>query len=188
VSSIPPIIDIRDDLRRARDEADTDVSDDFETVRDRLDAFGERDRADREGVVDEIDNQLLRVEELLDDEEATRAVRSARNRLHIYRESLDGTDENLAVVDTGVRQHEEPEADGVLPVGEATLTVTVANTGDDAEVVPVVGFYDEEGDQVESVRGPAFDIAAGNEGQIELDVDVPSDATRYAVSAVEAGR
>ncbi|UPV75114.1 FxLYD domain-containing protein [Halorussus limi] len=186
MASIPPIIDIRDDLRRAQDEADADVSDDFETVRDRLDAFGERDRADREGVVDEIDNQLLRVEELLDDEEATRAVRSARNRLHIYRESLDQTDPNLAVVDSGVRQHEEPEADGVLPVGEVTLTATVANSGDDAEVVPVVGFYDGDGEELESVRGPAFDLEAGTEGQIELEVDVPSDATHYAVSVVRA--
>ena len=41
-------------------------------------------------------------------------------------------------------------------------------------MVPVVGFYDEEGEELESVRGPAFDLAAGTEGQIELDVDVPS--------------
>lgn len=188
MASLPPILDIRDDLRRAREEADADVSDDFETVRDRLDAFRDRDLADRQGVVDEIDNQLLRVEELLDDEEATRAVRSARNRIHVYRESLDDTDESLAVVTSGVRQHEEPAADGVLPVGEVTLTVTVANTGDDAAVAPVVGFYDEDGEELDSVRGPAFDLEAGTEGQIELDVDVPSDATNYAVSAVRADR
>ncbi|UPW01191.1 FxLYD domain-containing protein [Halorussus gelatinilyticus] len=191
MASIPPIIDIRDDLRRARDAADADVTEDFETVRDRLDAFGERDRADREGVVDEIDNQLLRVEELLDDEEATRAVRSARNRLHIYRESLSSSDEGLLVVDSGVYQHEEPEAERgevrrPLPVGEVTLTVTVANSGEDAEVEPIVRFYDEDGEELESASGPAFDLAAGTEGRMELEVDVPSDATRYAVSVVRA--
>jgi len=191
VASIPPIVDVRDDLRRARDEADADVDDDFETVRDRLDAFAERDRADREGVVDEIDNQLLRVEEQLDDDEATRAVRSARNRLHVYRESLGESDEDLLVVDSGVRQHEEPEAersdpDEPLPVGEVTLTVTVANSGDDAEVAPIVRFYDEAGEEVGSARGPAFDLAAGTEGRMKVDVDVPSDATHYAVSVVDA--
>ncbi|WP_137284771.1 DUF7553 family protein [Halorussus salinisoli] len=187
MASIPPIIDIRDDLRRAREATSEDVEEDFETVYDRLDAFADRDRADREGVVDEIDNELLRVEELLDDEEASRAIQSARNRIHIYRESRQQTDEDFVVVDSGVRQHEEPDADGLLPVGEVTLTVTVANTGDDAEVVPLVALYDEDGDEVESVRGPAFDLPAGVEERIEMDLDVPSDATHYAVSVTEAG-
>ncbi|NHN59933.1 MULTISPECIES: hypothetical protein [Halorussus] len=187
MASIPPILDIRDDLRRAREAADADVRDDFETVRDRLDAFGERDLADREGVVDEIDNELLRVEELLDDDEASRAIQSARNRIHIYRESREQTAEDFAVVDSSVDESDEPAADGVLPVGEVTLSVTVANTGDDAEVVPVAAFYDEHGDEVESVRGPAFDLPAGVEERIHVDVEVPSEASRYAVSVVEAG-
>ncbi|WP_276298928.1 DUF7553 family protein [Halorussus lipolyticus] len=131
MSSVPAIIDIRDDLERARQHTDEEVADEFETVRDRLDAFADRDLADREGVLDEIDNELLRMEELLDDE-AGRAVRSARNRIHVFRDSLSGTDEDFAVVDYGVHQHEEPEYEGVLPVGQATLSVTVANTGDDA--------------------------------------------------------
>ncbi|WP_276279307.1 DUF7553 family protein [Halorussus caseinilyticus] len=187
MASIPPIIDIRDDLRRAREATDEDVREDFETVRDRLDAFADRDRADREGVVDEIDNQLLRVEASLDDEEASRAIQFARNRIHIYRENREQTDESLVVVDSGVRQHEEPDAEGVLPVGEVTLTSTVANTGDDAAIVPLVTFYDEGGDEVKSLRGPEFDLPAGVEEQIEMDVDVPSDASNYAVSVSRAG-
>jgi hypothetical protein len=187
--TLPLIIDIRDDLYRALEATDEDeaLAEEIETVLDRLDAFEDRDRADREGIVDEVDNQLLRVEEQLADEEASRAIHSARNRLHIYRGSREQTDPNLAVVDSSVRQHEEPAADGVLPVGEVTVTVTVANTAADTEVVPLVTFYDEDADEVESVRGPEFDLSGGGQEQFELDVDVPGDATSYAVSVSDTG-
>lgn len=189
--ALPTIIDIRDDLHRAREAADGDEDDDLaaeiDTVLDRLDAFAERDVADRGGIVDEVDNQLLRVEEQLGDEDAARAIQSARNRLHIYRENREATHENLAVVDSAVRQHEEPESEGVLPVGEVTLTVTVANTGEDTEVVPTVTFYDENATELDSVRGPEFPLAGGGQEQFELEVDVPSDATSYAVSVSDTG-
>lgn len=192
VASIPPILDIRDDLYRALEAAgeDDDLAAELDTVLDRLDAFAERDRADQQGVVDDIDNQLLRVEQRLEergDEEAARDIGAARNRIHIYRESVQNSADDLAVVDSGVRQHEETDAEGLLPVGETTITVTVANTGEDAEIVPLVSFYDESGDEVESRRGPTFDLGAGEQGQIELDVDVPSDASHYAVSVTNAG-
>ena len=190
MASVPPIIDIRDDLNRARTETDAEfVEEEFETVRDRLDAFAERDVADREGIVDEIDNQLLRVEERLDqdDPEAARAIQSARNRIHIYRRSVENSDENLAVVESDVRQHEGAAGEQPLPAGEVTMTVTVANAGDDAEVVPVVRFYDEDGDELESVRGPAFESAGGTQAQREFAVDVPTDASNYATSVVENG-
>ncbi|WP_135823957.1 DUF7553 family protein [Halorussus ruber] len=191
MSSLPPIIDIRDDLNRARQETDQDVTEEFETVRDRLDAFADRNRADREGVLDEIDNELLRIEELLDGE-AARDIRAARNRIHVFRDSLAETDEDFVVVDFGVRQHEESEGEPrsereqVLPVGEVTMTATVANSGEDAEVVPVVTFYDETGEEIESVRGSAFDLPEGAEEQVEMETDVPEDAAYNAVSAVEA--
>jgi hypothetical protein len=187
--ALPVLIDIRDDLYRALEATDEDaaLAEEIETMSDRLDAFEDRDRADRGGIVDEVDNQLLRVEEQLDDEEASRAIQSARNRLHIYRESRNQTDQNLAVVDSSVRQHDEPEADGVLPVGVVTLTVTVANTGADTEVVPTVTFYDEGADEVESVRGPEFGLPSGGQEQFEMDVDVPADATSYAVSVSDTG-
>lgn len=188
MSQLPAILDIRDDLNRALAASDDEnLGEEFETVRDRLDAIADRDRADREGVVDEIDNQLLRVEERLDRDEASRAIQSARNRLHVYRESREQTDPNLAVVDSGVRQHEETEGGQPLPVGTVTLTVTVANTGDDTEVVPVVTFYDHDADELESVRGPEFSLGGGEEEQFEIEVDVPADATAYAVSVSDTG-
>lgn len=189
--ALPAILDIRDDLHRAREESDRteadELGEEFETVEDRLDAFADRDLADRGGIVDEIDNQLLRVEEQVDDEQAARAIQSARNRLHVYRENREATAANLAVVNSSVRQHEEPEADEVLPVGEVTLTVTVANTGEDTEVVPTVTFYDEEADELDSVRGPEFDLAGGDQEQFEMEMEVPADATSYAVSVADTG-
>lgn len=189
MTPLPALIDVRDDLARALEETDgdEDLAAEIETVLDRLDAFEERDRADRGGIVDEVDNQLLRVEERLDDEAAARDVQSARNRLHIYRENRQQTDANLAVVDSDVRAPDETEADGVLPVGEVTLSVTVANTGEDTEVVPVVTFYDEDADEIESVRGPEFVLPGGDQEQFEFDADAPADATSYAVSVSDTG-
>lgn len=191
--ALPAILDIRDDLHRARREADVAadeqaaLNEELETVEDRLDAFAERDLADRGGIVDEIDNQLLRIEEKINDEEASRSIRAARNRLHIYRESREASDDDLAVVESGVRHHDDPDAEGVLPVGEVTLTVTVANTGAATEVVPTVTFYDEDGDDLDSVRGPELFVDADDQEQFEMDLSVPADATAYAVSVDDTG-
>ena len=193
---LPAIIDVRDDLYRALEATDDEESEalaeELETVLDRLDAFQERDLAEREGIVDEIDNQLLRVEEQLADEEAARAIGSARNRLHIYRATREATDPNLAVVASSAREHDrtagDAETDRALPVGEATVTVsvTVANTGEDTEVVPTVTFYDD-GDELESVRGPEFRLPGGAQEEFEFDADVPSDATSYGISVADTG-
>lgn len=193
--SLPPVIDIRDDLNRAERETGPDADAEFETVRDRLDAFERRDRADREGVLDEIDNQLLRLEERLDGE-AARRIATARNRIHVYRDSLDRTAADLAVVETTARDRAEREAsdedraDELLPVGDVTIAVTVANGGDDREVVPVVTIYDDDGEDLGTTSGPAVPIQAGEQRRIELDVDVPSRASYYAtrVEAVDPER
>lgn len=42
-------------------------------------------------------------------------------------------------------------------------------------------------DSRRSVRDPAFDLGAGEQGQMELDVDVPNDASHDAVSVTKAG-
>ncbi|MFC4449624.1 hypothetical protein [Halorussus aquaticus] len=188
--SLPAILDIRDDLYRALEatgEVDA-VAEEIETVLDRLDAFEDRDAADRQGIVDEVDNQLLRVEERLnqrDDDEAVRALQAARNRLHIYRDSVEETDENLAVVETDVRQHDIDDTHEELPVGQVTMTATVANTGDDAEVVAFVGFYGDDGDEIETLRGPEFAVPGGGQERVEMEVDVPGDARHYAMSVAE---
>ena len=197
MAPLPAILDVRDDLYRALEDTDEDeaLAEELETILDRLDAFDDRDRADREGVVDEIDNQLLRIEQLLEErnddesEAAARALQSARNRIHIYREHREQTAENLSVVDSGVRQRDDDErvTEGTLPVGEVVVTVTVANAGEDVEIVPIVTFYDGDGEDLETVRGPEFALDGGGQEQFEMEVDVPGDATSYAVSVSEAG-
>lgn len=196
VPRLPDILDIRDDLNRALEETDEDeeLGEEIDSVLDRLDAFVERDAADREGVIDEIDNQLLRVEERLEQddsdaaESAARSIQSARNRIHIYRENREQTAENLVVVDSGIRQrNDEAVVEGTLPVGEVTVSVTVANTGEETDVVPVVTFYDENGNDLGSVEGPEFALAEGTEEQFEMEIDTPSDATSYAVAVTETG-
>ncbi|PSP56104.1 hypothetical protein BRC82_02930 [Halobacteriales archaeon QS_1_67_19] len=164
-----------------------ELNEELETAEERLDAFAERDRTDRGGIVDEIDNQLLRLEERVDDGAAARSIQSARNRLHIYRENREAIDDNLAVVESAVRPRDRDAEGAVLPVGEVTLTATVANTGEATEVVSTVTFYDEDGDELESVRGPEFFIEAGGQETVEFSPDVPSDAAAYAVSVADTG-
>jgi len=140
--TLPALIDVRDDLERvlAAVDEDDDLADETATVRDPLDAFEERDRADRGGIVD-----------------------------------------------SDARAPDEPADDDVVPVGEVPIRVTVANTVADTEIVPVVTSYDEDADDIETVRGPEFALTGGEQEQFESGADALADATSYIVSISDPG-
>ena len=191
MTSLPPIIDIRDDLTRAREATDADVDEEFRTIRDRLDAFADRDAANRTGIVDEIDNQLLRVEARLDGE-AARSIAAARNRLRIYRQTRDQADDELSVVESHLRR--PGESDGDLTVEDVhgqdvTVAATVANSGATRSVAPVATFYDADMTDLESLSGPPTEVPEGDQRTVDIEGTVPDEAAYYAVSvAEESGR
>ena len=189
LDELPAVLDVRDDLRRARTEADRDVDDDVRDVYDRLEDVTERDRAGQESVLDEVDNELLRLEERVDGE-ASRRIASARNRIRTYRESLSRATENLMVLETTFRRAEDEDETEVsfedLRSEHAAVSATVVNEGDPREVIVAVGFYAGDEELHEAV-GPRIEIDASEQRTVELETDVPEDAEYYTVTVLDAG-
>lgn len=174
-------------MTRAREATDADVDEEFRTIRDRLDAFAERDAANRTGIVDEIDNQLLRVEAQLDGE-AARSVAAARNRLRIYRQTRDQTDDELAVVESHLQRPDESGSDLTVEDvhgQDVVVAATVANSGATRSVAPVATFYDADGTDLGSLSGPTTEVPEGDQRTVDIEGTVPDETAYYSVSLAE---
>jgi hypothetical protein len=186
MSAIPPLLDVRDDLRSARQTADADVNDDIAAVIERLEELPERDSGTQDSLLDEVDNELLRLEEQLDGD-AERHVAAARNRIQIYRHSLGGSSEHLLVVDTVFRSGES--GPGAVPADvrneEGTVEATVLNETDPREVIPVVTFYDGD-DELKEVTGAPVEFGEDDQRTVEVTAMVPERTDRYTVTVVDA--
>ena len=107
-----------------------------------LDEYGAHDVDSDEGNLDEIDEELLRLQEQGNDE-ADEYFQSARNRIRLFRESLNGEREEFIVVTT------RPGSDG----GDETLNVTVVNnTGESTSGRVTVTFYVADGNELETTK------------------------------------
>ena len=186
---LPAVLDIRDDLRAARESADRDVEGDVEAVIGRLEEYTERDIGDREGLLDDIDNHLLRLQEQASDEESARRFQAARNRIHVFRDSLGGGTASLAVIDayltTGDSDAEQHLDE--LRGDDVTVHATVVNDGESGDVVVEAGFYDDANEQVESAASNRFAMASGEQQTVELEASVPENADYYTTVARSVG-
>ncbi|NHN49772.1 hypothetical protein G9464_19570 [Halostella sp. JP-L12] len=186
MSSLPPLLDVRDDLRTARRESDADVNDDVDAVIERLEEVPERDPGGQDAMIDEIDNELLRLEEQLDGDPARR-IGAARNRLRIYRHAMGESSEHLAVIDTEFQSGDARP--GAVPADvrneEATVEATVLNEAAPREVVPVVRFLDD-GDELKSVTGSPVELGENDQRTVSVTAMVPEGADGYTVTVVDA--
>ena len=183
---LPAILDVRDDLHAARDAADRDVDDDVDDALARLDAYADRDAGDREGLLDDVDNELLRLETQLSNEKATRRLRAARNRIHVFRESLSGSGgDGLVVVETKLTasddERERELAD--LHSERAAVSATVVNDGPARNAVVEVRFYDDRSEQVGSSGTETFAFDGGAQKTVSVPASVPEDAAYYVTVA-----
>jgi hypothetical protein len=163
-SDIPEIIDIRDDLDRAEAAAARELSEETETVRDRLGDFPERSAGDREGIVDSVDNELLRLEEQAESDDASEYLQAARNRLQLFRDALGDADGDLVVVTTRLESdsHNSGGTDVTSFQGEQVrLELTVANVGGPAAGRPTVAFYDDENAEIETFSADPVEFDDG---------------------------
>lgn len=188
---LPAVLDIRDDLRAARESADRDVDDDVEAVVGRLKEYTERDVGDREGLLDDIDNHLLRLQEQSSDEATAQRFQAARNRIHVFRDSLGGGAAGLAVIDADLTESDaESGAESRLDElrgSDATVHATVVNDGDAGDVVVEAGFYDDANEQVASVASDRFAMDAGDQQTVTLETSVPESADYFTTVARRAG-
>ena len=170
---LPKILDIRDDLRRAEDASEQDISDERANVVELLDEYAARDRDSDEGKLDQIDETLLRLQERGDDE-ADEYLQSARNRIRIFRNSLGGAGDEFVVVDARSGSDD----------AESTVDVTVVNNAG----VPTGGrvtvtFYDEDGNELETAASETGEFDAGEQRTVSVLVDPPEGGARYVASA-----
>lgn len=198
---LPPILDVRDDLRRALADAgdgdasdrgeferslDDDLADEYRAVVERLDEFAERDEADRQGLLDEIDNQLLRVEETVQDDDASREIRAIRERIHVYRDDLGNPGANLVVETAELRTPDgEPAEVGDLRGRSGVLWARVLDNGSGRTVGVAATFVGEWGDVLSEGTSPAADLEPGETETFEFEVAVPEDAVDWAVVPAE---
>lgn len=192
MTDVPSLIDVRDNLEFVRERTDDDdVVDTVDRIEDRLDGFAARDDADRQGVLDEIDNELLRLETLTDGRVEQR-VRAARNRVHIYRDARAGAGdaEDVVPVDLSVDPPggEATLASATPESGEATVELTVVAEDEAERFDVVVAFRDEDGNVVEVVEAGEATVEAGGEETVTLSTTVPRTATDVEAWALAADR
>lgn len=191
MTSLPAVLDVRDDLDRIREETNGDVDEDIDAVTTRLETLADEERAtrettSREGVLDEIGDLLLRIEERVDGEAARRAE-AARNRLRLYRDARSGGAGDVFVLESKFRNR-EPEEDVPVDVrGEdGVVEATVVNEGEPGSVRVVVNFLDSVGKELHTVASDGFEMGTNDQRSVEVEAPVPRDAVRYAASAVDA--
>jgi|GEM_PF-5527916 len=188
LDDLPAVLDIRDDLRAALDESEVEIDDDVSGIYDRLEDFTERDRASQEGLLDEIDNELLELQERCSGD-AARRIEAARNRIHAYRDSLDGASENLAVLETTFRavESETEVALSDLADEQGAVSATVINESEPREIMLAATFYDADDETVEEAVGDDIRLDADEQRQIDVETRVPDDAEYYTVTVLDAG-
>ena len=189
MDQLPTVLDIRDDLRAARESSDRDVEDDVKAVVGRLEEYAERDIGDREGLLDDIDNQLLRLQEQALDDESAERFQAARNRIHIFRDSLAGQTGGPVVIDAHLTEVDSETERGLdeLRSTEATVRTTVVNEGDAGDVLVEAGFYDDDNGRVESTESDRFEMDAGEQQTVTLEAVVPEKADYYTTVARRVG-
>ncbi|ESP89821.1 hypothetical protein K933_02521 [Candidatus Halobonum tyrrellensis G22] len=156
-----------------------DISDERATV---LRLLGEYDAHDvdsaadgDEGKLDEADEELLRLQEQGGDE-AEEYFQSARNRIRLFREALDGEREGFVVVTT------RPGSDG-----DETLDVTVVNnTGEPTSGRVTVTFYDADGNELETTASETAAFDPDEQRTVSVPIERLEAGERYVASAERA--
>lgn len=181
MTDLPAMIDVRDNLEYVRRTTDRDdVTETLDTVDDRLERFAAREDVDRQGILDEIDNELLSIEQRTDGD-VERRIRASRNRIQIYRDARAEADDTIVPVDS--------KADlpgGATTVGDATTVdgevefeLTVVNEGETRAFDVLIAFTDDDGDVVELVEAEGGTVASNEEVTVTVETAVPDDATSY---------
>ncbi|MEA5389455.1 hypothetical protein VB779_22195 [Haloarculaceae archaeon H-GB11] len=179
---LPGIIDLRDDLASAQQASDNDVDEEIADVLAKLDRLSRPDGADSMGVLDDVENTLLRLQERETDADAGRRFEAARNRIQIFRDATVDSDDDLVVIESRVTERDTDSEVRITDVDEEPVTVhaTLANVGDATEGVVEAVFYGADGDVLHTASAP-IELHAGDEGTVTLSTTAPVDADYSAV-------
>lgn len=171
MSKIPEVLDIQDDLNRAQETAEQDIDEDIENVRDVLQTYEDRDYGDREGLLDRIDEELLRLEEQLDSDQTQLHLQAARNRIRTYREAMSRSATDIGIITTDLTRADTED--------QATLHVTIVNDGEPTTVTVIVTLYDTNFTEIKTVRSEPVECERDAEVTVDLDLVLPNEYAHY---------
>lgn len=141
-----------------------------------LDEYASHELDSDEGKLDEIDEELLRLQEQGDDE-ADEYFQSARNRIRLFRESLNGEGKEFIVVTTRLSSD---DADSMLDV------TVVNNTGESTNGRVTVTFYDEDGNELKTTASETTEFDPEEQRTVSVPIERPEESERYVASAERA--
>lgn len=184
MATVPRIIDIRDNLERAREESDGDIDDELDAVEEQIAEYTERtetEGTDEEGVLDTVDNRLLKLETRADGT-VEEQLHAARNRIHLFRNARSGAVDGVSVIDVETRFADagtdkiEDDAAGE----EVEFWIVLANDEGERSVAVEIPFYRDD-EEVTRVRGESIRLGANEQETVTLITEVPQDAEYYTV-------
>jgi hypothetical protein len=125
-----------------------------------------------EGVLDEIEQVLLRLQEQCSDD-AEEYFQSARNRVGIFRDSVSGDGDGVTVVST------RRTSGGRRSEYEVTA---VNNTDGQVDGRAMVTFYDDDGEELDTATSEQTTYEAGEEKPVRVSADPPDGSSRFTAS------
>ena len=185
-ADLPPTLDFRDALDEIEARSESDVEEETDTIRNRLAAFAEGNRAGRGSLLSDIDRLTVDLETQVSGRAARRAE-GIRNQIDAYRESEGEAAAELSfsgvkLVDSAGEAIDLAAGDG----GSARLQGTLVNGGGERGVVAMCAFEDDAGNPLRTVESRPYELGAGEKRDVAIDLHVPNDAGQYAVVALDA--
>lgn len=182
---LPPLLAIGDELDRIEREADADVADDVNAVRDLLDEYENREGRAQTSLLDDIDNVLLRIREPLSGD-ADRQAEAVQNRVRQFRDSLTDRSESLSLTEPRLRRDGADVDVSERGGQQVDVVATLVNAGETTDGVVRVGFYDRDGTVRRHVDVFESAVEAGEKREVSATVTVPEGVTSYDIAAVDA--
>ncbi|SFG73934.1 hypothetical protein SAMN04488063_2841 [Halopelagius inordinatus] len=189
MANVSRLIDIGDNLKRAREETDGDIDEELDAVQAQLPEFSDRTRADEEDTLDTIDDHLETLETRTDGA-ATEEIRAARSRIRAVGNSQTGAADSVSVIDAETRYADAgtDRIEGETGGDEVEFWVVLENEGEERRVTVEIPFYRDE-QEVARVRGESVRLGSSEQETVTLITEVPDGAEYYAVDigTTEAG-
>ena len=175
---VPEVLDVRDDLERARAATGPELSGDVDEVLGMLEAYETREYGDRIGVLDRMENELTHLQDATTSETAETRFRAAANRIRNYREAVSEAPGDVGVLTTKLSGTDE--TDELAEAGR--LRVTAVNEGEPTTGHVAVTFYDANNDEVETVASEPVMFDANEETTVTVDVTTPNRWDYYVAT------
>lgn len=186
-STLPPLVDVRDDLQYLDAHGPAGIGDDLDGIEEALLTLPGSAPAEQVDALDEVEDALFHLGSATDGPAGARVER-ARTRVRTYRRVLGTASEGLTVVEHSIRHahsgHVAPL--GALRNADAEVRCRVRNEGRSRDVVVVVEFYDRDCGTLSKARSGRTYVETEREQVVSVPVRVPPAARYYTATPLDA--